>query len=278
MGVSEFKILKCATAGVEAISVRTKRDFARHTHDQYGLGVLHFGAHRSHSGRGQVEAQAGNAITVNPGEVHDGASIGDEARAWRVLYLDPPIVDAAAREVFDKSSGTFEFRHPVIDNPRLSEVFLRLYTAETAPGADAMRREELLLFLIALAGRYRNSGPSPVSQVLLAKNRIDDDPVTAVSLAELASLCGLSKFQLVRAFSRTVGLTPHAYVIQKRTERARRLISSGLPLADVAACVGFTDQSHLTNTFSKKYGVSPGVYARALAGAAMLGDRSRALA
>ncbi|WP_205186981.1 AraC family ligand binding domain-containing protein, partial [Burkholderia sp. LMG 13014] len=61
--------------GIEAISLESDRAFPRHAHDEFGVGVIVSGAHRSWSGRGQVDALAGDAIMVNPGEMHDGSPI-----------------------------------------------------------------------------------------------------------------------------------------------------------------------------------------------------------
>lgn len=46
--------------------------FPRHSHDQFGVGVIDFGAQHSWSGIGRVDASAGDIIMVNPGEMHDG--------------------------------------------------------------------------------------------------------------------------------------------------------------------------------------------------------------
>ena len=266
MTPSGFRMLKCASLGVEAVAAATRHCFARHTHEQYGLGVIHFGAHRSRSGRGQVEAWTGDVITVNPSEVHDGAPIGDRGRAWRILYFDPPLLEAAASDVLGGRGGVFEFTQPVIGDDRLRGVFRQLFAAETG-AADPVRREELLLALTALAGGYRQGRSTPDRRAIAqARRRIDDDPATPVTLVELAGICGMSRFQVVRAFSRGTGLTPHAYLVQRRTDLARRLLARGRPLADAAAAAGFSDQSHMTRTFARKYGISPGAYAKAVAG------------
>ncbi|WP_207384807.1 AraC family ligand binding domain-containing protein, partial [Achromobacter xylosoxidans] len=81
MHANQFVMQRSALAGVQAVAARSARTFARHTHEQFGIGVLRLGGQASHSGRGQVEAGPGQVITVNPGEVHDGAPIGGE-RAW----------------------------------------------------------------------------------------------------------------------------------------------------------------------------------------------------
>ncbi|HTN99015.1 MAG TPA: helix-turn-helix transcriptional regulator, partial [Nordella sp.] len=78
--------------------------------------------------------------------------------------------------------------------------------------------------------------------------------------------CGLSKFQLLRGFCKATGLTPHAYLVQRRVALARTLIAGRLPLAEAALTAGFADQSHMTRLFVRTYGVSPGLYAEAVAG------------
>src|SRR6478735_3248817 len=92
MARGTFLIRRTTMPGVEAIEAETDHVFPRHTHEQFGIGVVRRGAHRSLSGRGMVEAGPGNVITVNPGEVHDGMPIGDQGRQWSMLYLDPDVV------------------------------------------------------------------------------------------------------------------------------------------------------------------------------------------
>ena len=55
-------------------------------------------------------------------------------------------------------------------------------------------------------------------------------------------------------------MSPHAYLIQLRLEKARQLISKGKSIADAALLAGFSDQSHLTRSFKKRYGLTPGRY------------------
>jgi AraC-like DNA-binding protein len=98
-----------------------------------------------------------------------------------------------------------------------------------------------------------------------ARQRIDDDPASSLSLVDLARDSGVSRFQLLRAFARELGLTPHAYVMQRRLTRARRLILSGMTLADVAASCGFYDQSHLNRCFVRQFGVTPRRYRERIA-------------
>lgn len=91
---------------------------------------------------------------------------------------------------------------------------------------------------------------------------MDDDPTAPWSLAQLADAASLSRYQLVRQFAQATGLTPHAYLLQRRLQLARHLMGAGTPLADVAAASGFADQSHLTRLFTRSFGITPGAYVR----------------
>jgi AraC-like DNA-binding protein len=67
---------------------------------------------------------------------------------------------------------------------------------------------------------------------------------------------------VIRAFRRELGVTPHAYLIGVRTERAARLLMHGGAIADVAAEAGFSDQSHLTRHFKRRFGMTPRSFVR----------------
>ncbi|TMJ41013.1 MAG: AraC family transcriptional regulator [Alphaproteobacteria bacterium] len=264
MATRQFKMLRCSMAGVAAVAAETRHVFPRHTHDQFGIGVIHQGAQKSLSGRGMVEAGPGDAITVNPGEVHDGAPIGDMGRAWRILYFDPWVIAEAVEDMSEGRTKDFEFAHPVISDGRIADRFSALYSAMTK-GGTALRREEMLFILMSAVRPRENATEQAIPDgIAVARGMIDNDPQRSVTLADLAEASGLGKFQLLRGFVRATGFTPHAYLVQRRIDLARRLIARHMPLAHAAFASGFADQSHMTRVFVRKYGVSPGHYADAI--------------
>jgi AraC-like DNA-binding protein len=267
-------------AGVHAVAADSAHAFGRHMHDQYGLGLMLRGAQKSLSGRGVVEAEEGDLITVNPGEVHDGAPIGDGGRAWRMLYFEPEALAGTLGQLTEGAARDVELAHPAMRDAASARQFAGLFRALTDPlggHSELEAGESLLLLLAALidrpppdgpsahAAEHPSAGPRQTSRgIAQARGRIDDDPAAPLSLAELAAIGGISPFQLVRGFSRATGLTPHAYLVQRRLQRARRLIAAGTGLAEAALCSGFSDQSHLTRLFVRAYGIPPGRYAAAL--------------
>ncbi|MGF6173056.1 AraC family transcriptional regulator [Ensifer sp. 4252] len=268
MTKGRFTIFPCRIGGVEVVEAASGHVFARHTHEQFGIGLIHQGAQKSLSGRGMVEAGAGDMITVNPGEVHDGVPIGDAGRSWRMLYFEPSAIGDAMEDISQGKTRIAEFTEPVFHDVRTSQHFQALFNSITAPDGDrtGMHGEECVLTLIADVMRTRGGqmhGGGVPSAMRRAQRLIDDDPTVAITLSDLARAADLSRFQVVRGFSRAFGLTPHAYLVQRRIDLARRLIARGVPLAEAAAEGGFADQSHMTRIFVRKYGISPGAYAEA---------------
>lgn len=254
-----FQLLRSGMPGVDIVAADSAHSFGRHTHDQFGIGIIERGAQKSASGRGVVEAGIGDMITVNPGEVHDGKPFDATGRRWRMLYVEPARVLDAAGEAAPGMS--FEFTSPVIRDRVLAARFASLFDAAT--GDDALRSDSALLALVARLVRPVERGlPALVAGVAAARESMDDDPAATPTLASLAAQAGLSRYQFLRAFTRLTGLPPHAYLLQRRVQFARRLVRSGLELAEAAAASGFADQSHMTRSFVRSFGLTPGAFAR----------------
>jgi len=79
-----------------------------------------------------------------------------------------------------------------------------------------------------------------------------------LTLVELADVAHRSRYHFARMFRVSTGFSPHQFVIRRRVERARMLVTStALPLHEIAAVVGFADQSHLTRQFRRLFGTTP---------------------
>ena len=84
-----------------------------------------------------------------------------------------------------------------------------------------------------------------------------------VSLDRLAAECQLSRTHFARAFRQTTGMPPHRWLLARRVDKAKDLLSqSPTALADIALACGFADQSHFTKVFTRMVGTSPGAWRR----------------
>ncbi|QLF70975.1 AraC family transcriptional regulator [Peteryoungia desertarenae] len=250
--------------GLEAVSATSAHVFPRHTHESFGIGFIAAGGQVSASGRGQVEASTGQVITVNPGEVHDGAPIGRHPRTWHMLHLSQDLVRHLATDLVSRPEN-FEFEAPVLTDCALRERLAALYqlVLASANEHDRQRRleEELFLLIAAVIRPTGERSPGRSSTTLQrVREMIDEDPTQPADLEGLSQIAGMSRFQLIRAFASLTGLTPHAYLMQQRANLSRRLMAGKASLADIAAICGYVDQSHMHREFKRRYGMTPGAY------------------
>jgi AraC-like DNA-binding protein len=268
------RVIASPWSGVFGTDVDSARHYDRHWHSTFGMGFIERGAHRSMSGRGTVDAYAGEVITSNPGEVHDGRPLGRPSRRWCMIYVEP-VVMASMSNAAATPAVEMHLTRPVIRDATLLTALRRLlgrldrWSTPSRRSSDyELACEESLVEACGLALRGHSticSGGEAPADVRRARERLADDVATPPSLSELAMLVGLSKYQLLRRFEGAYGMTPHEWLRQIRVERARASIGNGTRLAQAAADCGFADQSHMTRAFVAHFGFTPGAWGRAAA-------------
>jgi AraC family transcriptional regulator len=94
-----------------------------------------------------------------------------------------------------------------------------------------------------------------------SKEMIAGDLTGATPLRDIAEACGLSVSHFSRAFRRSTGLAPHAWLLQARVESAKALLRKrDASLSAIALACGFADPSHFSRVFTRRVGVSPGAW------------------
>jgi transcriptional regulator GlxA family with amidase domain len=84
-----------------------------------------------------------------------------------------------------------------------------------------------------------------------------------ISIAQLASECGVSSSHFARAFKQATGRPPHRWLLERRVETAQALLlNSQASLDEIARACGFSDQSHLARAFKRIVGTSPRAWRR----------------
>jgi hypothetical protein len=186
------RVLGSPWNGVYCTHIESARHYGRHWHATYGLGLLEHGAHSSASGRGNVEAYAGDVITTNPGEVHDGRPLGGPSRRWRIVYLDRSVIASMTGEPGSTAASNVEITRPVIKDTRLRRALERLFarledwSAGRCPtGAEVLACEESLVHACALLlDRHTTAAPACEArgEVRQVRDRLADEPLNAPTL------------------------------------------------------------------------------------------------
>jgi len=253
--------------GLECLAARFRTHrYAPHAHDTFVVGVITAGC-ESFRLRGAARlAAAGDLCFVNPGEAHDGAPVG-EGYSYRMSYPSAALLTDLAEDLTGRRPAAVPaFREPVVRDGQAAALFLAAHRAlEGGQGRLGADEHLVRAFNLALARHSdlgAGSGPAgrEAGAVRRARDYLEAHLADDVDLGTLAAVAGLGRTQLIRAFRRETGLTPHAWATDRRVRTAQEMLRSGESPAEVAAATGFFDQAHFTRAFKARLGVTPGVY------------------
>ena len=248
-----------------------RQTFPRHTHDTFVIGANEVGAHASYYRGARRVIPQGTVVVVPPGEVHSGECIPGSVWHYRAIYPSAELLSTVADSLTGRPQGLPAFRALVVPDADLAMRFFeahRVAESEPDPLAAECAMTEVLVELVDRwaqgIGSARNASPGSVF-VRRVVDFLNDAHASRITLNDLAHLAGMSRFHFARVFRGAAGLTPYALLTQIRVERAKGLLAAGVPIARAALAVGFCDQSHLTRRFKAYVGVTPGVFASAMA-------------
>ena len=250
-------------AGLEMLQAdRLRLRFDRHFHETYSFGLVSEGVERCGVGRTVNLYEPGTVPMFNPGEVHDGGPATEEGWSYRMLYVEPALLASlcGGDRVFPQAA-----RRDATARRMVREAFDAVESGSALGIDEGLRRA--LETLLELPAATETAAPRALARV---RERIDAHCCEPLRLRDLCKEAGVSPARLLRAFAKVYGLTPHRYQQSRRMAHARRLISAGTPLPEVAAACGYADQSHLNRWFLRVYGTTPGRWPRNF-----LQDRSR---
>ncbi|MEW5424754.1 AraC family ligand binding domain-containing protein [Amorphus sp. 3PC139-8] len=256
-----FDALECLAA-----TFRT-HEYAQHTHETYVVGVIERGCETFQVRGVRHFALPGDVCFVNPDEVHDGSPAAD-GYSYRMTYPTIELMTGLVEDMTGRpAGGTPSFVAPIVHDPELARRFSAAHRRLGA-GSDALSQDEALTAVYADAlARYakilpRSATGSESAAVQTLVDYLDAHYADDVTLPELARISGLSRTGLIRAFKAETGLTPHAWLTDRRIRAARNGLAAGMSPGEVALACGFYDQSHLNRAFKARVGVTPGAYRR----------------
>lgn len=231
-------------------------------------------AERSFDGRRQQEEFGGsNNIAIVPATVLHQANWNQESH-FSLLFVEPDYLIQVAREsvTIDRVQLIPQF---AMHNPLIHQIGQSLVTElETDQLHSRLFVDSLTIALaIYLLRHYSDWQQSlredtnrlPQRKLQQAIAYINEELVTDLTIAAIADELEMSQYYFSRLFKQSMGVSPYQYVMQQRIERAKYLLrTTPLPVAAIAAQVGFSNQNQLTIQFRKFTGTTPSGYRKRL--------------
>ena len=253
---------------IEARAVQDGRHvcYDKHSHAHFSIGAITGGHSHYLNQRSRQEVGPGSLVLMNPEEVHACNPIADQPWSYLMFYLDTDWLRSQQEEA--GLGGEFRpFDMTASRDPLLYQGLQHLHH-QLVQAPDPLAREVAChLFSRQLLARLTPArwDDRPPQHLQRAAELMQDDSASPLSLSQLSTVAGLTPSHFVRAFSQHYGMTPHAYLLDRRIRHARTLLKQGQPLAEVALASGFADQAHFQRQFKRRVAATPGQYRTQLA-------------
>ena len=222
--------------------------------------------------RGEQALIGPRRICITPGESTANWAHRGHPRILQ-MYLRESVFEHAVGEMYGGGAGMAQLvpRFAVTD-PLLEQLALAIISALGNGTSEDRLYVETLAQMIAVHLARKHSTRSRPRSVpaadALSQRRLRHlvDYIEAhlgddLSIDAMAAELELNPFYLSRVFKAAVGQSLHQYVLDRRVERAKKLLrETGTPIAEIALSAGFSSQSHLSNWFRRRVGVSPAAY------------------
>lgn len=237
--------------------------FPSHFHEHYVIGFVEKGERVLSCRDREYTIGEGSLLLFNPDDSHACVQSDGGTFDYRGFNIPKETMLDLAEEVSGKRQLPGFSENVVYDDE--AACYLRLLHGMVMAENDGFGKEETLLLLISLL--IQNYGqpfsdciPECRQEIEKACEYMEQHFTERIYLDQICRYAGLSKSTLLRAFTKSKGVTPYRYLETIRINEAKRLLAEAMPPVEVALRTGFSDQSHFTNYFNQFIGLAPGTY------------------
>lgn len=243
--------------------------FPNHFHDYYVLGFIEQGKRHLLCNNETFIINSGDVVIFNPHDPHACEQIDGRTLDYRCLNIQPDAMRQYVLEITGEEHLP-RFTPTVLYRSELAGSLRDLHRMILNDQPDFQKEELLVLLIEQLLVDYSGAetlGPARElrSEIKTVCEYLDAHYTQNIKLDQLSELTGLSKYHLVRSFTKQKGISPYSYLETIRINNAKKLLEIGVSPGEAAFQCGFSDQSHFTNFFKKLIGLTPKQYTRVFA-------------
>lgn len=237
--------------------------FPNHFHEYYVIGFMEEGERCLSCKNQEYVIKKGDIVLFNPGDNHSCVQSDEGTLDYRGFNITKEVMLDLAEEVTGKRELP-GFSKNVIHDEEVTCYLRPLHELVMKGSCEFGKEENLLLLLSMLIQQYgqpfESCIPECPGEIEKACAFMESHYAERIYLDQICRCAGLSKSTLLRAFTKSKGVTPYSYLENVRIGKAKKLLEQGVPPIEAALQTGFSDQSHFTNYFNRFIGLAPGVY------------------
>lgn len=252
---------------IEARSIADGREvcYTRHAHEHFSIGAITAGHSTYIHEQSEFQVSAGTVVLMNPGDVHACNPIDDQPWSYLMLYVATPwLTDLQHQLGFSHNLAFRRFAIPHLQDARLFAGLQALYEVLVDNEQDVLRKHSAAVEFFSEMQQRLNPADHPLREpnfkLERAADYIRDNCTQLLKLEDICDAAQLSPSYLIRAFKQHYGMTPHAFLVNRRIQFAQDRLRSGKLIADVALEAGFADQAHFQRAFKQHLAATPGQY------------------
>ena len=237
-----------------------------HFHDYYELGYIESGNRRVICQGREYTAEKGDLLLFNPNDNHTCLELKKGLLDFRCFHITTERMEELVLECIGYSICPYFEPQIVHQSDLIPQIKELIDLIENGSYCD-LQKEELLYMIIGdlVAGHAQSLECEQMEfsdSIERACGYIEKHYAANISLCDLSSFTGFSKYHFIRMFTKEKGISPYRYIECIKMTEAKKLLKAGEDLSNITYQLGFSSQSHFTNFFKKYARVTPKQYSK----------------
>ncbi|QDF27526.1 AraC family transcriptional regulator [Halarcobacter anaerophilus] len=238
------------------------KHYKNHIHNTFSIGMNLKGKTIYSNKTKKYEFDVGMLAIVNPKEVHSCNPVTKEPNLYYMLYLDPNWCYGIQKSIFKDLEGFKPFEEDVLYDEEIYTDFKNLCNLLFSEISYKEKEQKLIQFFTKLFKLYMKESEQKKENKDFEKiaDYLEQNSTENISLEELSKEFNLNPFYIIRIFKAQKNITPHAYLLNMKINRAKKLLKEQKSITFTALECGFSDQSHFHRNFCKYVAATPKEY------------------
>lgn len=240
----------------------SNKHYKKHFHDTFSLGINEQGVSIYTNNDKSYTLDKNMLSIVNPYAVHSCNSCTNVLNIYYMLYLDTSWCMDIQKSIDNSVSDFVNIPVDILEDKVFYDEYLDLCKFLFSDNYILDKEDIVIDFFVKFFSLYldKSEVPNRSEEFNEIVSYLEDNYKENISIEELSKLFNLNPFYIIRLFKSKINLTPHAFMLNLKINKAKELLQSGYSIVDTALECGFFDQSHFYKNFTKIVATTPKEY------------------